>query len=149
VRADSVSSVRKSPLNYGDLSTVQQTLALEKGVEINERKAVFLLLATRCLALLAGPTKQAVLRLHAAFHCGKPFSWRSSTTKCPHCGLPVDEKQHAKEAAKGSYFPSIRNDSSFCVSRNAVDSVTPAAWVQRGEPPIPPVSSVLNRGAAA
>ena len=26
----------------------------------------------------------------------------------------VDEKQHAKEAAKSSYFPSIRNDSSFC-----------------------------------
>ena len=32
-------------------------------------------------------------------------------------GFAVDEKQHAKEAAKGSYFPSIRNDSSFCVSR--------------------------------
>src|SRR5580698_8360502 len=28
-------------------------------------------------------------------------------------GYAVDEKQHAKEAAKGSYFPSIRNDSSF------------------------------------
>src|SRR4029077_8648816 len=25
----------------------------------------------------------------------------------------VDEKQHAKEVAKSSYFPSIRNDSSF------------------------------------
>jgi len=28
-------------------------------------------------------------------------------------GYVVDEKQHAKDAAKGSYFPSIRNDSSF------------------------------------
>ena len=28
-------------------------------------------------------------------------------------GYAVDEKQHAKEAAKSSYFPSIRNDTSF------------------------------------
>ena len=28
-------------------------------------------------------------------------------------GYAVDEKQHSKEAAKGSYYPSIRNESSF------------------------------------
>src|SRR5258708_39013689 len=28
-------------------------------------------------------------------------------------GYTVEEKQHAKEVAKSSYFPSIRNDSSF------------------------------------
>src|ERR1700685_1201787 len=28
-------------------------------------------------------------------------------------GLSVDEKQHAKEAAKSSYFPSVHNDSNF------------------------------------
>jgi len=32
-------------------------------------------------------------------------------------GYTVEEKQHAKEVAKSSYFPSIRNESSFITRR--------------------------------
>ena len=46
--------------------------------------------------------------------CTTPFSWRLSTTTIVRiAAYTVEEKQHAKEVAKSSYFPSIRNDSSF------------------------------------
>src|SRR5260370_2680038 len=62
-------------------------------------------------------------------------------------GYAVDEKQHGKEAAKGSYYPSVRNDSSFLrvtdtqVIQSNRGSLGTAAGTQ-----IPPVSSVLNQG---
>src|SRR5713226_357771 len=65
-------------------------------------------------------------------------------------GYAVDEKQHAKEAAKGSYFPSVRNDSSFLrVTDTQLIQINPGSLGTAGGTPIPPVSSVLNQGAAA
>src|ERR1700686_3231162 len=62
-------------------------------------------------------------------------------------GYAVDEKQHAKEAAKGSYFPSIRNDSSFLrVTDTQLIQITPGTLGTVRGTPIPPVSSVLNQG---
>jgi len=62
-------------------------------------------------------------------------------------GYAVDEKQHAKEAAKGSYFPSIRNDSSFLrVTDTQLIQINPGSLGTAGGTPIPPVSSVLNQG---
>ncbi len=76
-----VALLRKSPLNYGDLSSMQQIPGPREGVEINEAKQHFFCLwRRRCLALLPWPRKQAVLRRHATSHCRKPFSWPSSTT---------------------------------------------------------------------
>jgi outer membrane protein TolC len=62
-------------------------------------------------------------------------------------GYEVEEKQHAKEAAKGSYFPSIRNDSSFVrVTDTQLIQINPGSLGTAGGTPIPPVSSVLNQG---
>jgi len=64
--------------------------------------------------------------------------------------LRVDEKQHAKEAAKGSYFPSIRNDSSFLrVTDTQLVQINPAAWVQRGERRFLLRAASLTKGAAS
>jgi len=62
-------------------------------------------------------------------------------------GYAVDEKQHAKEAAKGSYFPSIRNDSSFLrVTDTQLVQINPGSLGTAAGTPIPPESSVLNQG---
>jgi outer membrane protein TolC len=62
-------------------------------------------------------------------------------------GFAVDEKQHAKEAAKGSYFPSIRNDSSIVrVTDTQLIQINPGSLGTVGGTPIPAVSSVLNQG---
>ena len=62
-------------------------------------------------------------------------------------GYAVEEKQHAKEAAKGSYFPSIRNDSSFVrVTDTQLIQINPGSLGTAGGTPIPPVSSILNQG---
>lgn len=62
-------------------------------------------------------------------------------------GYAVDEKQHAKEAAKSSYFPSIRNDSSFLrVTDTQLIQINPGSLGTVGGTPIPPASNVLNQG---
>jgi outer membrane protein TolC len=62
-------------------------------------------------------------------------------------GYAVDEKQHAKEAAKGSYFPSIRNDSSFLrVTDTQLIEINSGSLGTAAGTPIPPVSHVLNQG---
>jgi outer membrane protein TolC len=61
-------------------------------------------------------------------------------------GFAVDEKQHAKEAAKGSYYPSIRNDSSFLrVTDTQLIQIAPGSLGTVGGTPIPAASSVLNQ----
>ena len=62
-------------------------------------------------------------------------------------GYAVDEKQHAKEAAKGSYYPSIRNDSSFLrLTDTQLIQIAPGSLGTAGGAPIPPASSVINQG---
>ena len=62
-------------------------------------------------------------------------------------GYAVDEKQHAKEAAKGSYFPSIRNDSSFLrVTDTQLIEIAPGTLGTVAGTPIPAVNSVINQG---
>jgi outer membrane protein TolC len=62
-------------------------------------------------------------------------------------GFAVDEKQHAKEAAKGSYFPSIRNDSSFLrVTDTQLIQISPGTLGTVGGTPIPIANSVINQG---
>ena len=62
-------------------------------------------------------------------------------------GYGVDEKQQAKRVAKSSYFPSIRNDSTFM---HATD--TQLIEIKAGElgtaagTPIPPVNSIISQG---
>ena len=62
-------------------------------------------------------------------------------------GYAVDEKQRAKEAAKGSYFPSIRNDSSFVrVTDTQLIQISPGSLGTAAGTPIPPVNAVINQG---
>jgi outer membrane protein TolC len=59
----------------------------------------------------------------------------------------VEEKQHAKDVAKSSYFPSIRNDSSFLhLTDSQLVEIEAGSLGAAGGTPIPPVSSVINQG---
>src|SRR5690348_13212889 len=62
-------------------------------------------------------------------------------------GYTVEEKQHAKEVAKSSYFPSIRNDSSFLhLTDTQLIEISAGSLSAAGGAQIPPVSSVINQG---
>ena len=59
----------------------------------------------------------------------------------------VDEKQHAKEAAKSSYFPYIRNDSSYLrLTDTQLIQIAPGSLGVAAGTPIPPVNSIINQG---
>jgi outer membrane protein TolC len=59
----------------------------------------------------------------------------------------ADEKQHAKEAARSSYFPSIRNDSSFLrVTDTQLIQIERGSLGTSGGTPIPSASSIINQG---
>ena len=62
-------------------------------------------------------------------------------------GYTVDEKQHAKEVARSSYFPSIRNDSSFMhVTDTQLIQIKSGSLGIAGGTPIPPVDAIINQG---
>ena len=59
----------------------------------------------------------------------------------------VDEKLHAKDAAKSSYFPTIRNDSGFMrVTDTELLEIKAGSLGVAGGAPIPPVNNILNQG---
>ena len=62
-------------------------------------------------------------------------------------GYAVEEKQHAKEVAKSSYFPSIRNDSNFIhVTDTELIEIKAGSLGVAGGTPIPPANSIINQG---
>src|SRR6266705_2977323 len=62
-------------------------------------------------------------------------------------GYTVEEKQHAKEIAKSSYFPSIRNDSSFMhITDTQLVQIDAGSLGLADGTPIPPASRILNQG---
>ena len=62
-------------------------------------------------------------------------------------GYAVEEKQHAKEAARGSYFPYLRNDSSFArVTDTQLVELAAGSLGTAAGTPIPPVDSIINQG---
>jgi outer membrane protein TolC len=62
-------------------------------------------------------------------------------------GYTVDEKRHAKEVARSSYFPSIRNDSSFMhVTDTQLVQINAGSLGLADGTPIPPASRILNQG---
>jgi outer membrane protein TolC len=113
-----------------------------------KRKAMLLLIATALSASLAladetngrAPSRRITLQEAVQLALKHNHNVRIA-------GFAVDEKQHAKEAAKGSYFPSIRNDSSFLrVTDTQLIQISPGTLGTVGGTPIPAVSSVLNQG---
>ena len=62
-------------------------------------------------------------------------------------GYTVEEKQHAKQAAKSSYFPSIRNDSSFMHATDTeLIQIRSGSLGIAGGTPIPPVDAIISQG---
>src|SRR5882724_9243025 len=113
-----------------------------------KRKAVFLLLATAlsCSLSWADETGSTAPPRRISL-------WEAVQLALKHnhnvriAGYAVDEKQHAKEAAKGSYFPSVRNDSSFLrVTDTQLIQIAPGTLGTVGGTPIPAASSVINQG---
>ena len=113
-----------------------------------KRKAILLVIATAlsCSLTLAdekgstAPSRRITLREAVQLALKYNHNVRIA-------GYAVDEKQHAKEAAKGSYFPSIRNDSSFLrVTDTQLIQISPGSLGTVGGTPIPTASSVINQG---
>src|ERR1700751_905833 len=62
-------------------------------------------------------------------------------------GYTVEEKQQAKQVAKSSYFPSIRNDSSFMrLTDTELIQIRAGGLGVAGGTPIPSVNSVIKEG---
>jgi outer membrane protein TolC len=62
-------------------------------------------------------------------------------------GYTVEEKQQAKNVAKSSYFPSIRNDSSFLhVTDTELIQIKAGSLGVSGGTSIPPVNAIINQG---
>jgi outer membrane protein TolC len=62
-------------------------------------------------------------------------------------GYTVEEKRQAKEVAKSSYFPSIRNDSSFMhVTDTQLIQITSGSLGFAGGTPIPSGNAIINQG---
>ena len=113
-----------------------------------KRKVFSLLLATALSSSLAvadetngaGPARHITLREAVQLALKHNHNVRIA-------GYAVDEKQHEKEAAKSSYFPSIRNDSSFArVTDTQLIQIAPGSLGVAAGTPIPPVNSVINQG---
>src|SRR5882762_592776 len=113
-----------------------------------KRRALFLLMATAlsCFLTLAdetgstAPSRRITLREAVQMALKHNHNVRIA-------GYAVDEKQHAKEAEKGSYFPSIRNDSSFLrLTDTQLIQIAPGTLGTLAGTPIPAASSVINQG---
>jgi outer membrane protein TolC len=62
-------------------------------------------------------------------------------------GYTVEEKQHAKEVAKSSYFPSLRNDSSFMhLTDTQLIELNAGSLGVAGGTQIPAANSIINQG---
>jgi outer membrane protein TolC len=112
-----------------------------------KRRALVLLLATAlsCSFTLAqtgqtAPSRRITLREAVQLALKHNHNVRIA-------GFAVDEKQHAKEAAKGSYFPSIRNDSSFVrVTDTQLIQIAPGTLGSVAGTPVPAENAVINQG---
>src|SRR5246127_4620036 len=62
-------------------------------------------------------------------------------------GYTVEEKQQAKQVAKSSYFPSIRNDSSFMrLTDTQLVQINAGSLGLADGTAIPPANRILNQG---
>jgi outer membrane protein TolC len=62
-------------------------------------------------------------------------------------GYTVEEKEHAKQVAKSSYFPSIRNDSSFMHATDTeLIQIKSGSLGVAGGTSIPPVDAIISQG---
>src|SRR5580765_3149574 len=113
-----------------------------------KQKAIFLLVATAlsCSLTLADETGSTARSHRITLREAVQLALKHNHN-VRIAGYAVDEKQHAKEAEKGSYFTSIRNDSRCLrVADTQVIESEAGSLGAAGGAPIPPVSSVINQG---
>ena len=113
-----------------------------------KRNALFLLMATAlsCSLTLANETNGAGPARHISLREAVQLALKHNHN-VRIAGYAADEKQHAKGAAKGSYFPSVRNDSSFLrVTDTQLIQIAPGSLGVAAGTPIPPVNSIINQG---
>jgi outer membrane protein TolC len=113
-----------------------------------KREGLFLLIATAlsCSLTWADETGRTALSRHISLREAVQLALKHNHN-VRIAGYAVDEKQHAKDAAKGSYFPSIRNDSSFVrVTDTQLIQISPGSLGAVAGTPIPPVNAVINQG---
>jgi outer membrane protein TolC len=113
-----------------------------------KRNALFLLLATAFTAALAwaDETREAAPPRHITLQEAVQMALKHNHN-VRIARYSTDEKQHAKEAAKSSYFPSIRNDSGFVrVTDTQLIQIAPGGLGTAAGTPIPPLNSVINQG---
>jgi outer membrane protein TolC len=113
-----------------------------------KRRALFLLIATALSCSLSGadetgssaPSRRITLREAVQLALKHNHNVRIAQ-------FGVDEKQHAKEAAKSSYSPSIRNDTSFMrLTDTQLIQIREGSLSAPGGTPIPPVNATINQG---
>jgi outer membrane protein TolC len=113
-----------------------------------KRKAILLLMTTTlsCSLILADETGSTAPSRRITLQEAVQLALKHNHN-VRIAGYAVDEKQHAKEAAKGSYFPSIRNDSSFLrVTDTQLIQIAPGTLGTVAGTPIPAANSVINQG---
>jgi outer membrane protein TolC len=113
-----------------------------------KRRALFLLMATvlsSCpftLAQTGGTAASRRITLREAVQLALKHNHNVRIA-----GFAVDEKQHAKDAAKSSYFPSIRNDSSFLrVTDTQLIQIAPGTLGTVAGTPVPVENAIINQG---
>jgi outer membrane protein TolC len=109
--------------------------------------ALFLLVITAFFARAAGgqaPDNTAARRitLHEAVQLALQHNHDVRIA-----GYTVEEKEHAKQVAKSSYFPSIRNDSNFLHATDTeLIEIKSGSLGVAGGTPIPPVNAIISQG---
>jgi outer membrane protein TolC len=82
------------------------------------------------------------ITLHEAVQLGRQYNHLVRIDQ-----YKVEEKQHAKEAAKSTYFPSIQNQSSFIhVTDTQLIEIERGSLGTAGGTQIPPVNGIINQG---
>src|SRR5258705_10577658 len=112
-----------------------------------KRRALFLFMATAlsCFLTLADEPGSTAPSRRITLHEAVQLAFKHNHN-VRIAGYAVDEKQYAKEAAKGSYLLFVRNDSSFLrVTDMQLIQINFGSLGTAGGMQIPFVSSVLNQ----
>jgi outer membrane protein len=113
-----------------------------------KRKALSLLTATALSAsiVLADETGRAAPSRHITLQEAVQLALKHNhNVRMAQYG--VDEKQHAKEAVRSSYFPSLRNDTSFWrLTDTQLIQLREGSLSAPGGTPIPAANTIINQG---
>src|ERR1700756_5134336 len=121
-----------------------------KGVEPMKRNAALLVLAatvfSACVAAAQETGNMAPPPRHITLQDAVQLALKHNHD-IRIAGYSVEEKQHAKEAAKSAYFPSVRNDSNFMHATDTqLIEIKTGSLGSAGGMPIPPVNAIISQG---